>query len=272
MIETKEIKRIGLIAGNGKLPFFVCQAAKEKGISVIVIGIKDELDLDLSKYASKIYWIELGQGKGLLDVLKNENLDYATMAGKIRKTTILRQSFKMDAIARDVLNKVINKGDNTVLQAVANRLKKENIQLLDSTKFLKDLLAQRGIYTKKHPSGAQKLDIDFGFKVAKKIAELDIGQTVIVKEKAIIAVEAIEGTDKAIIRSGQLNKDCVVVKVARSNHDMRFDVPTVGLTTIKSMTKASASVLVIEAGKTLVLEKEAMISEADEAGICIIAV
>ena len=272
MFNIKDIKRIGLITGNGKFPLFICQAAKEQNVDIIVIAVKDEVDSDLSKYANKIYLIELGQGKKLIEILRKEGLKYVIMAGKIKKTTIFKQTFKMDEEVRNVLKNVIDRRDNTILKAIADRLKEEDIQLLDSTTFLQSLMAKRGIYTKRKPALLQREDIDFGFKIAKAIGGLDIGQAVIVKDKAVIAVEAIEGTDEAIIRAGKLNTGCVVVKVSKPDQDMRFDVPTVGLNTIESMKKANACVLAIEAGETLVLEKEKMIKEADQAGICIVAV
>lgn len=272
MQEIKDIKRIGLLTGNGKFPLFLCQAAKGHNIDIVVIAVKDELDSDLSKYASKIHWIELGQGKKVLEILKKEALKYVVMAGKIKKTTIFKQTFKMDEEARSVLKKVIDKRDDTILKAIADRLEAEGIQLLDSTRFLKSLLAKQGIYTKKKPTRPQREDIDFGFKIAKTMGGLDIGQTVVIKDKAVIAVEAIEGTDEAIVRAGGLTAGTVVVKTSKPKQDMRFDVPTVGLNTIESMKKASAYVLAIEAEKTLMLEKETVIKEADEAGICIVAV
>lgn len=272
MLEIKDIKRIGLITGNGKFPLLLCQAAKGHNIDVVVIAVKDELDTDLSRYVDKTYWVELGQGGKTIEILKKENIKYAIMAGKIKKTTILKQSFKMDKVARDILKNLIDKGDDTILKAIADRLKTEGIELLDSTKFLNNLLAKKGIYTKIKPTPSQREDINFGFKIAKAIGGLDIGQAVIIKDKVIIAVEAIEGTDEAIIRAGNLSSGAVVVKVSKPSQDMRFDVPTVGLNTIQAMEKANANVLAIEAEKTLILEKEMMIKEADKAGICIIAV
>ncbi len=272
MLDVKDIKRIGLITGNGKFPVFICRAAKGQNIGIVVIAVKDEIDSDLSRYVDKIYRIELGQGKKLLEILKKENLKYAIMAGKIKKTTIFKQTFKMDEVTRNVLRSAIDRGDDTILKAIADRLKKEGIQLLDSTRFLKSIMAKRGIYTRGNPNRSQREDIDFGFKIAKAVGGLDIGQTVIIKKKAVIAVEAIEGTDEAIIRAGGLSPGCVVVKTSKPEQDMRFDVPTVGLNTIESMKKAAACVLAIEAEKTLILEKDAMIKEANKAGICIIAV
>lgn len=272
MIEIKDIKRVALVAGGGKVPLFICQAAKEQNIAVVVIAIKDELDSDLSNYAEKIYQIELGQGRRLLEILKEENLKYVIMASRVKKSTIFKQAFKMDEEARSILKNVIDRRDDTILMAIDNRLKKEGVQLLDSTKFLENFIAKRGIYTEIKPSHSQKEDITFGFKIAKAIGGLDVGQTVIIKDKAVIAVEAAEGTDEAIIRAGGLAEGCVVIKVSKPYQDMRFDVPTVGLATIESMKKANATVLAIEAEKTLILEKEAMIREADNSGICIIAV
>ncbi|MFH0731755.1 MAG: UDP-2,3-diacylglucosamine diphosphatase LpxI [Candidatus Omnitrophota bacterium] len=269
---NKDINKIGLVAGAGKFPILLCQGAREHNVSVVVISINGEADTDFSKYTDKVYSVELGQGKKLIEILKNEGVKYAIMAGKINKFSIFKQGFRMDEVAREVLARVIDKRDNSILRVIADRLKKDGIQLLDSTEFLKGILAEKGIYTARKPTKEEKSDIDFGFKIAKAASGLDIGQTVIIKDKAVVAVEAIEGTDQAIIRSKQLSNNFVVVKVARDNHDNRFDVPTVGLTTIKSMKASGAAVLAIEAQKTLVIDKDKMIKEADAAGICVIAV
>lgn len=272
MFELNTIKRLALIAGNGKFPLFVCQAAKEKGIEIIALAIKDETQFDLSQYSSKIYTIEIGQARELIDILKNENIKYAIMAGGLKKTTIFKQAFKLDEETRAILKSASAGGDNSILKAASDRLKKEGIQLLSSTMFLDGLLAKKGVYTKQEPSPEQKQDIAYGIKIAKAIGRLDIGQTIIVKDKTVIAVEAIEGTDKAIARCGELTKGAVVIKVSKPRQDMRFDVPTIGINTIEAMKKANASVLAIEAGKTLILEKDTLIKEAQEAKICVVAI
>ncbi|MBN1405648.1 MAG: UDP-2,3-diacylglucosamine diphosphatase LpxI [Candidatus Omnitrophica bacterium] len=272
MSETDNIKRIGLIAGNGKFPIFLCRAAKEKNIQVVAIAIKDETDKSLSEYADKIYWVELGQVKSAIELLKKEGLRQAVMAGAVKKITALKQTFKMDEVARGILKNSLDKKDNTLLRAVADRLREDGIELLDSTALLKNFLIKKGVYTAKKPTASQAEDIDFGFKIAKQIALMDIGQTIAVKNKAIIAVEAIEGTDEAILRAGSLVAGTVIVKVAREGHDMRFDVPAVGLSTIKTIKAAKAAVLAIEAEKTLVLDKDEVIKQADKLGICVVAV
>ncbi len=266
------VNRIGLISGNGKFPFFLCDIAKRQNIDTVIIAINGETEPKIANIKDKLYWIELGQGKRLIDILKKENLAYVIIGGKIKKTTILKQTFKMDEVARSIFKNIIDRRDNTIFKAIENKLKGEGITLLDPSQLLGNLLAKKGVYTKKDLTLPQKEDIAFGFKLAKAIGGLDIGQTVVVKDKSIIAVEAIEGTDEAILRAGTLSPETVVVKVSKPDQDMRFDIPTVGLHTIISMKKAGASVLAVEAEKTLMLEKEAMIKEADSSGICIVAV
>lgn len=272
MVETKDIKRIGLIAGNGKFPIFLSQIAKAQNIDILVIAINGEATPDLARYATKLCWIDLGQGEKLIEILKNESIKHVVMAGKIKKITIFKQTFKMDKTTRDVLKGVIDRKDDTLLKAVEKKLKSEGIELIGSKELLKSLLAKKGLYTKKDVTPPEREDIFFGFEIAKAMGGLDIGQTVVIKDKAVIAVEAIEGTDEAIIRAGNFTPGTVVVKVSKPKQDMRFDVPTVGVNTIKAMEKSGASVLAIEAEKTLIIEKDIMIREADKAGICIVAI
>lgn len=269
----EKIERIALIAGSGKLPLFLAKAARASGVQVIAIAIHSESDKEIEKVVSKVYWLNLGNGSKLIDILKREKIRYAIMAGAIAKTTLLKESLRFDEEAKGLLKRVIDRRDNTLLSAVTNRLKDFGVELIDSTTFVKGMMPSRGALTRKTPSPEELEDVNFGYKVAKQMGGLDIGQSVVVKKKAIIAVEAIEGTDEAIKRAGRLaGERTVVVKVSKPNQDMRFDVPVVGLTTIESLKEARASVLAIEAEKVLLLEKEEVVKEADKAGISIIAV
>lgn len=269
----ERIDRIGLIAGSGRFPLFLAEAARANGVDVIAIAINSETDKAIEKAANKVHWLNLGQAKQLIEILKAEDIRYAVMAGKIAKTTIIKESLKLDKEAKDLLGKVIDRKDDTLLTAVASRLKEFDIELIDSTTFTKGMMLSKGLLSSKKPSREESEDISFGFKIAKEIGRLDIGQSVAVKKKAIIAIEAIEGTDEMIRRAGKIaGPKTVVVKVSKPNQDMRFDVPVVGLTTIESLKEAGSSVLAIEAGKVLVLEKEEFIEEADRLGLSVLAI
>ena len=272
MSALHNIKKMALIVGNGEFPVFLSKTAKALDIDLVMIKIKNEATADLGRYSDKIYSIELGEGRKLLDILKRENIQYLTLAGKIKKTTIFQQAFKMDEVVKGVLKNVFDKRDDTIVKTVEQRLKKEGIILINSTLFLKDFMAKKQNYTRKKPTLIEKQDIAFGFKMAKAIGGLDIGQTVAVKQKAVVAVEAIEGTDQAIIRAGQITPGVVVVKTSKPDQNMRYDIPTIGINTIKTMIKAKASVLAIESEKVLILNKDLVVKKANKAGICVVAV
>ncbi|MFH1645123.1 MAG: UDP-2,3-diacylglucosamine diphosphatase LpxI [Candidatus Omnitrophota bacterium] len=269
----KDIKRLAIIAGNGKFPIILAKTAISSGIETVVIAIKSEADCVIEDFVDNVFWIELGEAKKLINILQNEKIEYAIMAGKVTKTTLFKNSLKLDKEARTVLSRVMDKKDDTLLAAVASRLKDFNVELLDSTTFMKNLMPEKGVLTSRKPNSRQKEDIAFGFKIAKELGRLDIGQSVVVKDKAVMSLEAIEGTDLAIKRGGKLGGEgVVVVKVAKPNQDMRFDVPVIGLETIESLKAVKASALAIEAGKVLVFEKEEVIRLANDNNIVIVAV
>ena len=268
-----KIESIAIIAGSGKFPLFLAKAAKSNNTRVVTLAIISSAEKNIEKISDKNYWIELGQGKKLIDILQKEDIKYAVMAGKVNKATIIRQSVRLDEEAKNILKRIKDKKDDTILSAIAGRLENFGIRLIDSTLFLKNFMSEKGLLTRKKPDKKQQQDISFGFSIAKQMGSLDIGQSVIVKDKAVIAVEAIEGTDEAIIRAGKLvGKGTVIVKVSKPSQDMRFDVPAVGLETLNMMKLSGAAVLALEAGKVIMLEKEAMIKEADKMGVCIIGV
>jgi len=268
-----EIKRIALIAGNGKFPLFFAKAAKTNGVEVVSIALLSEADKSIEGVSDRTYWVNLGEAKKVIDILKQEGIRHAVMAGKVNKLTIIKESMRLDEEAKKIVSGVIDRKDDTLLGAVGKRLKDFGIELLDSTLFLKNMMPSKGVLTKKRPSREESDDIELGYKIAKEIGSLDIGQSVAIKKKAVIAVEAIEGTDEMIKRAGQLVGDgLIVVKVSKPDQDMRFDVPVVGVTTIESLKTARASVLAIEADKVLLLEKEEVVNMADRYRISIIAV
>ncbi len=269
----EKMYRIALITGSGKFPLLLARAAKTNGIEVIAIAITSAADREIERIADKVYWVNIGQAKKLIDILLKEQIRYAVMAGKVNKVVIIKQALMLDKEARMLLKKIGDKRDDTILSAIAARLKDFGVTLMDSTFFLKNLMPKKSVLTKRRPNRQELEDIKFGFSIAKNIGLLDIGQSVVVKQKAVIAVEAIEGTDEAIMRAGRLvGKGTVVVKVSKPKQDMRFDVPVVGLETLKALKKAGSSVLAIEAGKVLVLDKESLIKGAGEAGISIVVI
>jgi DUF1009 family protein len=267
--------RLGLIAGNGRFPFLVLEAARAMGHDVTVIATKEEAFTDLNDAAAKaraaIHWISIGELGRCITLLKSAGASHAVMAGQVKHTKIFAGGIVPDAKFVSVLMKLPFRNTDGLIGAVAAVLKDEGIELIDSTSLLKPMLASAGVMTKRSPSEDEQNDFAFGYERADAIADLDIGQTIAVKHRAVVAVEAMEGTDEAIGRAGHLAGPGVrIVKVAKPKQDMRFDVPVVGLATIQSMRVAGASALSVDAGKTLMFEREDMLKSADEAGITIV--
>jgi DUF1009 family protein len=266
------VRTVGLFAGWGGLPRYVAEDAKKRGFRVVAIALEPVASADeILPYADVLEKINVGKVGKILNALKRNGVKEAVMAGKVPKSLLYHKKVIPDWKAAKILFSLKNRNDDTIMLALTEELGKEGIKLLPTTEFCKDLLASEGVYTKKSPSKQEWADIEYGFNLAKEIGRLDIGQTVIVKHKAVMAIEAIEGTDRAIKRGGKLAGDgAVVVKVAKPAQDMRFDVPAVGLMTIEAMLESSARVLALEAGKTLFLEKEKCLKEANQAGITIL--
>ena len=266
-------ERIGLIAGNGQFPIFFAKAARSQGVEVVAVAVREETSPELERYVHKIIWVGVGQLKKFFQIMKEERLKKVVMAGQIRPAHIFDKKISIDADLKRFLERVKDKRGNSLLGGIAGMLGKMGIRLLNSSTFLKTCLVCRGVLTETEPSPGQWQDIRFGRGMAKHIAALDIGQTVVVKDKAILAVEAIEGTDEAIKRGGLLGKGAtVVVKVSAPHQDMRFDIPFVGPTTIDSLVSASCAVLAMETGKILLLEKEKCLKIAEENKICLVGI
>jgi len=267
------INRIGLIAGNGKFPLIFAQEAQKKGIAVVAIGINEETDKKLGACVDKIYWLGVGELEKLLQVLVQERLTHVVMAGQVKHKSLFNKGIKIDPRMQQLLSSVKDKKTDSLIGAIANTLEKLGLKLMDSTTFLSDYLPGKGVLTG-HPIDRMiEEDIEFGRDIAKSISGLDIGQTVVVKDKVVLAVESIEGTDETIKRGAYYGKDgVVVVKVSKPNQDMRFDIPVIGHRTIRLLKDLNASCIAIEANKTLVIDKEITIKLADEAGIGVIAV
>jgi len=264
--------KIGIIAGGGQFPYLFAEAAKKAGRQVVIIGHKGETHPELEKISDSFCWIKLGQLGKILKYLRKEKVHEAVFLGTITKTRIFKDILP-DLKGLTLWNKIDIKQDDAILRAIAAELEKEGVQVLESTLYLQDLLFPAGILTKKKPSGDQRRDIEFGWKMARETGRLDIGQCVVVRDRTVLAVEAIEGTDAAIKRGGMLGREkAVVVKVKKPNQDFRFDLPATGLKTIETMHEVKASVLAVEAGQSLLFDKETVIEQANKAGIVIVGV
>jgi len=265
-------KRIGLIAGSGQFPIIFSKEAKTKGLSIYAAAYLNEADPAIQDYVEAIEWIHLGQIKRLIKFFKKNKIYEAVMMGGIKKTRMFKD-VKPDIKAISIIAGLRHTHDDGVLSAFANALEKEGIKIKASTFLLPHLLAKEGCWTKRKPSRSERSDIELGWSLAKEIGRLDIGQCIVVGGGSVLAVEAIDGTDATVQRGGTLGKGtAVVVKVCKPNQDFRFDVPAVGMQTIRIMHEAGARVLVVEAGKAVVFDREEMIDLANKHDISIIAV
>lgn len=267
--------RLGLIAGNGRFPFLVLEAARALGHDVTIIAAREEtfpeLDEAARRVATPIHWISLGQLGKCISLLTDAGATHAVMAGQVKHAKIFAGGIVPDLTFLSLLTKLGSKNTDGLIGAVAGVLQEHGIELLDSTALLAPLLARPGVLTGREPTEDERKDFEFGYRMADVIAGLDIGQTIAVKHQAVVAVEAMEGTDEVIGRAGHLAGPGVrIVKVAKPKQDMRFDVPVVGLATIQAMRVAGASALSVDAGKTLVLDGDAVLASANEAGITIV--
>jgi hypothetical protein len=267
--------RLGLIAGNGRFPFLVLEAARAAGHDVTVVAAKEETFPELTEAAkrtgSEIHWVSLGQLGTCISLLKKAGVSHAVMAGQVKHTKIFSMGITPDWTMARVLGKLMSRNTDGVIGAVAGVLRENGIELMDSTALLTPLLAAPGLLTSRAPTDEEQKDLAFGYRIADQIAGLDVGQTVAVKHQAVVAVEAMEGTDEVIARAGHLaGPGVAIIKVAKPKQDMRFDVPVIGFATIQAMRVAGAAVLSIDAGKTLVLDREAVLASANEAKIAIV--
>jgi DUF1009 family protein len=267
--------RLGLIAGNGRFPFLVLEAASAQGHDVTVVAAKEEAFPALADAAARVnsefHWISLGQLGACIAKLKQAGVTHAVMAGQVKHARIFSAGLLPDTTLLSVLAKMGWRNTDGLIGAIASVLRDNGIELIDSTAFIAPLLARPGVLTGRAPSEEELKDFAFGYRMADAIAALDIGQTVAVRHQAVVAVEAMEGTDEVIGRAGQLAGPGVrIVKVAKPGQDMRFDVPVVGVATIQAMRTAGATALSVDAGKTLMIDGDAIVRSADEAGICIV--
>jgi UDP-2,3-diacylglucosamine hydrolase len=279
---TTPKQRLGLIAGNGKFPFLVLDAARAQGLEVVVAAIKEETFPEIERSgAASVHWLSLGELSKLIETFKREGIDRAIMAGQVRHKQIF-SSIKPDWRLAKLLLSLSTRNSDALLGAVAKVLGDEGIILEKSTAFLEPLLAKPGVLTERSPSDEERRSIEYGRGVARHLAQFDIGQTVVVAESACVAVEAMEGTDATIERAGYLmrslageastlSRALTVVKIAKPNQDMRFDVPVIGVKTIEVMGAAGATCLAIDAGRCLLLDGDAILQSANEAKITVVA-
>ena len=266
------MKKIGLIAGVGRLPVEFARAARGMGVHVIGVGVLPEVDPELSQVTHTYENINIAKLDRIFKVFKREKVTEITLLGKITKELVYAHREMPDLRVLKIFSRIKNFSDDTLTLALVEELAAEGITVLDQTELLRPLMPEPGVLTKRKPTDAELADMRFGLDMAKKIGGLDIGQTVVVKNRAIMAVEAIEGTDACIRRGGQLGRGGVTVaKSAKPKQDMRFDVPGVGPDTLDSMIEAGAVALVIEAEKTLVVDRETMVNKANQHGITIVA-
>jgi DUF1009 family protein len=284
--------KLGLIAGNGRFPFLLLDAARAEGLAVTVAAIREETDAEIDERAAKdekitVHWLSLGELSRLIEVFHKEGVTRAVMAGQVKHKQIFSNIRPDWRLAKLILN-LRTRSTDMLLGAVAKVLEDEGIELMSSTAFLEPLLAEEGVLTRRAPDEEERRNIDYGLGVARAVAGFDIGQTVVVAAQACVAVEAMEGTDATMERAGRLmasledkattgedgattlERRLTVVKVAKPRQDMRFDVPVIGMRTVETMAAAGASCLSVEAGRTLLFDRTALVKRADEAGIAIV--
>lgn len=265
-----EPQKIGIIAGGGRFPLLLADAARKAGYSVVAVAHQGETIPELADRVDSLYWIRLGQLGKIIKHFKNEGVRETVLLGSITKTSIFRD-VRPDLKALGLWNKIKSRQDDSILRAFADALEQEGITVVASTRFLAEHLLPKGLLTRKPPTPEQFKDIEFGWRMARAIGALDIGQCVVIRNRTVLAVEAIEGTDAAIRRGGTLGKEkTVVVKVRKPQQDFRFDLPAIGPATIESLAAVKASVLAVEAGQSLLIDPEETIKLADSNGIVLV--
>lgn len=263
---------LGLIAGNGKFPILFARTAKAKNIKVVAAAVKGDTSVFLKPFVDELTWFKVGELKKLFEYFRREGVQKVIMAGQVNPNNLFDANLKLDEEFQKVYEALKDRKADTIFGAVAEKLHENGMELMDSIILLDDYLAPKGTLTRRAPTTGELEDIEFGRQIAKAMGGIDVGQTVVVKEKAIVAIEAMEGTDRTILRGGAIARQgAVVVKMSKPKQDQRFDVPVIGLRTIQTMVKCKAALLAIEAGKTLIIDRDQCVRKADKAGICIVA-
>jgi hypothetical protein len=267
------MEKIGLIAGNGKFPFLFAREAKRQNLKVVAAAIVGDTSVFLKFFVDEIVWFKVGELKKLFSYFKDRGVVQVIMAGQVNPKNLFDKTLILNDEYKDLMQALEDRKADTIFRGVADKLKAQGLELLDSTFLLKGYLAKSGTLTARTPTKVELEDIDFGRTIAKAMGGLDVGQTVVIKEKAIVAIEAMEGTDRCIRRGGAIARvGAVVIKMSKPDQDLRFDIPVVGLRTLQNMAAVKAKCLAIEAGKTLVIDRDACVKLADKTGICIVAV
>ena len=270
-VPSAKFMKFGLIAGNGKFPFLVVEGARRQGASLAVVAIREETDERIEEIADKIIWVGIGQLGKMISFFKQEGVEKVMMAGQVKHVQIFSGALPDLRMVKMLWN-LPQRNTDSLIGGIAAELAKDNIELIDSTHFIQENLAREGVLTKRKPDETERGNIEYGLKIASEIARLDLGQTIVVRAKACVAIEAMEGTDAVIKRAGELAKGkLTIVKVAKPNQDMRFDVPVVGVPTVEQMIKAGATCLCLTAGKTLIFDREEMLALANRNKISIVA-
>ncbi len=264
---------MGLIAGNGKFPLVFARKAKHNGFRVVAAGIKGDTSFGLRLFVDKLAMFYVGQLGELFTYFQNEGITKVLMAGQVNPENLFDPKIKFDQAFTKIFQAIKDRKADTIFMAIADELRSRGMELVDSTFLLQENLAPKGTLTRRGPSALELEDIAFGRTLAKMMGGIDVGQTVVVKEKAIVAIEAMEGTDRAISRGGRIaQKGAVVIKMSKPNQDLRFDVPVIGPRTVRTMIRARIACLAIEQGKTIIIHKEKCLQMANRAGICIVSV
>ena len=262
---------IGLIAGNGQFPFLFARAAHSQGIRVVTAAVRGDTSVFIHLVSDEVRWFFPGELKKLFDHFRERGVHHVLMAGQVNPDNLFKKNMPVDGEFKALFDALKDRRCDTIFGAIADRLKAEGMELLDSTLLIKEFLAPKGTLTRRAPTVEELEDIDFGMGIAKQMGGLDIGQTVVVQGKAIVAIEAMEGTDQCILRGGRITHErAVVVKAAKPGQDSRFDVPVIGPRTIKTMKNASASCLAIEAGKTIIIDRDQTVALANRFSITIV--
>jgi len=263
-------KRIGLIAGSGRFPIIFADNAKRLGYIIVAVALVGETAEELTSHVDRIHWVRVGQLNRLIQAFKHEGVEKAVMLGGIKKTGLF-SGFRPDSRGLAFLTRLKSRKDDELLRGIALELEQDGIEICDSTFGLEGILVEEGTLTTRTPNAREKEDIEYGWEIAKAIGQLDIGQCVVIRDKVVVAVEAVEGTDEAILRGGTLAKEgAVIVKRSKPQQDLRFDLPTIGPRTIERMKSCKASVLALEAGRTILLDRQEFLDRANQANIAVV--
>ena len=264
--------KYGLIAGNGQFPFLVLEGARAQGAEMVVAAIKEETAPEIERQAARVEWVGVGQLGRLIRFFKREQVTHVIMAGQVKHHQIFRLNALPDLRMVRMLARLTAKNTDSLIVAVAEELAREGMTVVDSTAFLRLFLAGEGVLTRRAPTKEESADVEYGLSIAREIARLDLGQTIAVKDRAVVAIEAMEGTDAVIHRAGEITRgrSFVVIKVAKPDQDMRFDVPVIGPQTIETMKRAGATLIRVTSNKTLLFDKDALIGLADKYGLAVV--